>query len=77
MKNVQISYDLFIDLLQYHLVQDNSNEDAIKQMLGDKLDAMVRHELYGKYKTASTEAEREKARMEYLNKRGISEKFRW
>ena len=77
MKNVQISYDLFIALLQYHLVQNNSNEDAIKQMLGDKLDAMVRHELYGKYKTASTEAEREKARMEYLNKRGISEKFRW
>ncbi|MDY2628014.1 MAG: complexin-2 [Lachnospiraceae bacterium] len=77
MKNVQISYDLFIALLQYHLVQDNSNEDAIKQMLGDKLDAMVRRELYGKYKTASTEAEREKARMEYLNKRGISEKFRW
>ena len=46
-------------------------------MLGEKLDAMVRHELYGKYKNAPTEEEREKARKEYLDRRGIAEKFRW
>lgn len=77
MKNVQISYDLFMDLLQYHLLQDESRKDGIKRMLGEKLDAMVRHELYGKYKNAPTEEEREKARKEYLDRRGIAEKFRW
>ena len=42
-----------------------------------KLDAMVRHELYVKYKTAPTEEEREQARLEYLDRRGVSKSFRW
>ena len=35
------------------------------------------HELYTKYKTAPIEEEREKARREYLDKRGVPESFRW
>jgi hypothetical protein len=34
-------------------------------------------ELYTKYKTAPSEADREKARREYLDRRGIPESFRW
>mgnify|MGYP000817892287 CR=1 FL=1 len=45
--------------------------------LEEKLDAMVRHELYVKYKTAPTEEEREQARLEYLDRRGVSKSFRW
>jgi hypothetical protein len=41
------------------------------------LDALVRHELYEKYKTAPTEEEREKARQEYLDRRGVPDSFRW
>ena len=55
MKNVQIPYDLFIDLLHYHLVQEDDYAEDIWQGLEEKLDAMVRHELYVKYKTAPTE----------------------
>ena len=40
-----------------------------------KLDAMVLRELYGKSKTAPTEDEREKARQEYLDRRGIPDSF--
>ena len=43
----------------------------------EKLDAMVRHELYAKYKAAPTEEEREQARQEYLDRRGVPESFRW
>jgi len=49
----------------------------IKKGLEDKLEAMVRRELYTKYKTAPTEEEREKARQEYLKKVGMHRSFRW
>ena len=77
MKNVQIPYELFMALLRYHLVKDGSCVGEIRRGLEKKLDSMVRHELYTKYKTAPTEEEREKARKEYLDKRGVPDSFRW
>ena len=77
MKNVQIPYDLFVALLQYHLVMDDDYAEDIQRGLAQKLDAMVRHELYAKYKTAPTEEEREQARQEYLDRRGVPKSFRW
>ena len=51
--------------------------DEIRIGLENKLDAMVLREFYGKSKNALIETEREKARQEYLDRRGISESFRW
>ena len=45
--------------------------------LEKKLDKMVMRDLYGKFKTATTEEERERARKEYLDRRGVPESFRW
>lgn len=77
MKNVQISQELFVALLHYHLSGENEYEEIIEQGLEQKLDAMLRHELYAKYKTAPTEEQREQARQEYLDRRGVPESFRW
>ncbi len=77
MKNIMIPYALFVLLLRCHLLEDSSCVNEIKQNLEEKLDSLVRHELYTKYKTAPTQEEREKARQEYLNKIGISDDFRW
>ena len=77
MKNIQIPQELFMKLLRYHLIEDFSCEDDIKKGLEQKMDAMVMRELYTKSKTAPSEEEREKARQEYLDKRGISDSFRW
>ena len=77
MKNVQISQELFMQLLRFHLVEDESCEREIKQGLEKKLDRMVMRDLYGKFKTAPTEEERERARKEYLDRRGVPESFRW
>ena len=77
MKQVQISQELFVQLIHYHLMEDNSYMDEIRIGLGKKLDAMVLHELYEKSKTALTEAEREKSRKEYLDRKGIPDSFRW
>lgn len=77
MKNVQISYELFVAILRYHLFSDDEFADVIRQGLEQKMDAMVRRELYSKYKTAPTEEERENARKEYLDRRGVPDSYRW
>ena len=76
-RNVQISYELFFQLLQYFLMENYEGEEIIRQGLERKLDTMVNRELYSKYKTAPTSEEREKSRQEYLDRRGIPENFRW
>lgn len=77
MKNVQISYELFLELIKYHLLDAESDTENIKKQLTNKVDALVMRELYSKYKTAPTEEEKERARKEYLDRHGISENFRW
>ena len=77
MKNVQISQELFMQLLRFHLVEDESCEKEIKQELEKKLDRMVLRDLFGKSKTVPTKEEREQARKEYLDRRGVPESFRW
>ena len=74
-RNVQIPYEF--QILQYFLMENYESEEIIRQGLERKLDTMVNRELYSKYKTASTEEEREKSRQEYLDRRGIPENFRW
>ena len=76
-RNVQIPYELFFQLLQYFLMENYENEEIIRQGLERKLDTMVNRELYSKYKTAPTEEEKEKARREYLDRRGVPDSFRW
>ena len=66
-----------MQLLRFHLMRNIDCETEIKQELEKKLDKMVMHDLYGKFKTAPTEEEREQARKEYLDRRGVPESFRW
>ena len=76
-KNIMISYELFFQLLQYFLMDNYENEELIKKELDKKFNAMLNHELYSRYKTATTEEEREKYRQEYLDRKGMYESFRW
>ena len=69
MKNVQIPQQLFMKLLRYHLLDDDSCADDVKKGLEQKMKTMVERELYTKSKNAPTEEEREKARQEYLDRR--------
>lgn len=77
LKNIQISEQLFSALLKYHLLEVETVSAEIKKGLEEKLETVVKRELYTKYKTAPTEEEREKARQEYLEKVGIQKKFQW
>ena len=77
MTQIQIPEQLFMELVKFHLLDMDENLPSIKQGLEKKLDALVMRDLYSKYKTAPTEEEREHARKEYLDRRGVPEKFRW
>ena len=67
MKNVQIPQELFMKLLRYHLLNDDSCTEDVKKGLEQKMNTMVERELYTKSKTALTEEEREKGK-KYLYK---------
>jgi len=77
-KQVQIDWELFVELLDY-FATDTAPEwqaDEIRSRLAEKVDKIVSRELFSKYKRMPTGAEREQARQEYLNHRGISKSFR-
>ena len=77
MKSVQIPYELFVDLVRYHLNGEDDFDEEIRQELEQKLDAMLNRQLYSQYKTAPTEEHREQARQEYLDRRGVPQNYRW
>lgn len=54
MKNVQVPQQLFMKLLRYHLLDDDSCADDVKKGLEQKMNTMVERELYTKSKTAPT-----------------------
>jgi len=77
MKNVQISEELFMMLVRYHLCDDDLLCDDIDAALEKKLDTIVNRNLYTQYKKAPTKKEQEKARIEYLDRKGYRKDFRW
>lgn len=77
---IQIDFSLFFLFAVYiseHPHPEDPSYREIRSGILAKIDAMQRHELYSTFKCAPTEAEREKARLEYLEKAGISVAFRW
>lgn len=59
---VQIPKELLLALFQYHLAGNEEYQPEIEKALMEKLDSMVKLQLYTTFKTAPTEEEREKAR---------------
>ena len=68
MKNVQIPY---------HLNSKEDSNEEIRQGLERKLDTMLNRQLYSQYKTPPQRNSENKVRQEYLDRRGVSESYRW
>lgn len=77
MKSIQMPEELFIQLIKYHLCDDDLWEDEIETGLERKLENIINRMTYTDYKTAPTEEERERARQKYLDRKGYREDFRW
>ena len=77
MKQVQISENLFLSLIKYHIFECYNEKEKIVEELQQKFDGIINRNLYTKYKTAPTAEEKEKAKQEYLDRKGIHSSFRW
>lgn len=73
---VNIPQELFKALIS-HFLMNNDNSEFITKQLNIKLNRMIEHDLYSNYKTAATAEEREQARIDYLDRIGIPEQFRY
>ena len=79
-KQIQIPEKLFTLMAAYILEDDLrtiENYKIIEKGIFDKIDRQIEHDLYTKYKTAPTEQQKEDARKEYLDRKGIHPSFRW
>ena len=77
MKQIQIPEQLFMELVKFHLLDMEENFTKHKTRIRSKVGFFGDERFIFKIKTAPTEEEREQARKEYLERRGVPEKFRW
>ncbi len=68
-------------MLYYRYAAEKAAEEPVMRALYEKLEGkiekMIDHDLYTQYKCAPTDEQKEAARQEYLERRGIPEAFRW
>lgn len=83
-RNVQIPTELWEQLCRFHL-QNHELDDfevdelwqSIERGIRTKLESQQRRETYSQYKTAGSADQREVARQQYLDQRGVPGSFRW
>lgn len=67
-KNIQISENLFIDIVKHFCFNEHEKDDYIKQELEVKLNKVIRRELYSNYKNSNlSDEERQIALQKYLS----------
>ncbi len=76
-KNVQITEDMFKKLVLFFLMGETDTVHEIEAYLEDKLNRLVMHDLYSRYKTDPSGDERRKTIGRYLDKKGVPESFRY
>lgn len=76
-KQIQIPERLFVSIIKYFIGGKQDEFNYIVSGINEKLDKAIEHDLYTKSKVAATPEEREKARQEYLDRKGIPANFRW
>lgn len=83
-RNLQIPLELWDELCRFHLQYDQLEEWEIEELWQSiahriqlKQDAMNRREAYTQYKSGATPEDREAARQDYLDQRGVPGSYRW
>lgn len=79
-KNIQISETMFLELLEFVCNDESRTTQQQQHLMNEfkrKIDKMVEHDLYTTFKTTKNDEERERARQEYLDRKGIPSSFRW
>ncbi len=79
-KEIRIPYDLFVDLYVYacrHPERGDLQFERLCAGVKQKLEAMMRHDLYTLYKTGASQEKRAKARRDYLDAIGFPGYWQW
>ena len=79
-KQVQIPESLFKLIAAIAIDESNRTESNFKLLekgILDKINRQIDHDYYTAYKKAPTDAEREKARLQYIERRNIPDNFRY
>ncbi len=76
-KKIQMTKDMFAKIVLYFLLDETDEREEICKYLEDKVNRLVMHDLYSRYKTDPSAEKRKEAINEYLNKRGVPESFRY
>ena len=79
-KNIQLSFDFFVDLYVYayrHGDPDDLQYQRICICAKEKIEALLRHDLYSLCKSGDSEDARKEARRKYLDSIGLLSAFRW
>ena len=77
---LELEFEQFKELLIFSMENEGKYPEManLAKILRNKLDAQARRELYSIYQDATkTAEEREQARQQYLDSKGIPEDFRW
>ena len=75
-KSVQIPLVLFHKLYKYLINAGDEQAEMLLTEMNKKLDALVDHERFTKYKRSVNSVEREALRKQYLEEKGILPAFR-
>ena len=80
-KSVRIPYELFADISEYFSLpfpeSDICRYLRIQEGVNAKAEAMKRHELYTSYKSEAEQEKKNSARLDYLDRVGMSQDYRW
>ena len=75
-----VEIGLFADMVQYiidHADPDDYEYTQIMSRVQNKVNTLVRHDLYTQYKTCATSEERAAAREKYLDAIGLRGALKW
>ena len=76
-KYVKIPTDIFYKIARFLVTMDEGLHEEICEYYQCKLGKMHNHNLYSTFKTSENQEEMEDARIEYLDRKGIHEDFRY
>lgn len=76
-KTIQVDFELFCNLCDYFLRGNEDVSENIEIALKNKVDKIIAHQLYSKYKTTPpNDTEREQWRQKYLDHIGMHKDWR-
>ncbi len=77
-KAVQIDYELFLNIVKLVLAEEWTDVELLQSVqngLEEKINKIIRHNIYTRYRASESVSERIKAKEDYLKNIGVQKKY--